>query len=142
MKPSNDTSTHGEQLCKFILKSIKNGRSYGLDENLTFKYDLDLGPTRTNVSNVTSTCDGEQLCQIILKSIHNCRSYGPDKFGWTDGCTEACTHGHMHTRTLIHQTVVITTMSRSSQAGSTKIRHTDTLTKGHPMNKGELGPVL
>ena len=46
MKPSNDTSTHDvEQLCKCILKSIQNCMSYGPDKNLTFKCDLDLGPT-------------------------------------------------------------------------------------------------
>ena len=57
------------------------------------------------VSNGTSTCDGEQLCQIILKFIHNCRSYGPDKFGRTDA----------------HNKLVVITMSRSLQAGFTKI---------------------
>ena len=41
----------------------------------------------------------------ILKSIHNCRRYGPNKFG----------------RTHIHQTVVVTIMSRSLQAGLTEI---------------------
>ena len=75
MKPSNGTSTHGgEQLCKFVLKSIHNRRSYGPDKKLTFKCDLDLGPTQKNVSKGTSTRDGEQSCQIILKSIHNSRS--------------------------------------------------------------------
>ena len=55
---SNGTSTHdGEQLYKFILKSIQNCRSYGPDKNLTFKFDLNLGPTWTNASNDTSTCD-------------------------------------------------------------------------------------
>ena len=43
---SNDTSTHdGEQLCKFILKSIQHCISYGRDKNLTFKCDLNLEPT-------------------------------------------------------------------------------------------------
>ena len=36
---------------------------------LTFKCDLDVQLTWTNVSN-------EQLCQIILKSMHKCRSNG------------------------------------------------------------------
>ena len=101
----------GEQLCKFILKSIQNCWRYGPDKYVTFKsdLDLDLGPTCAIASNDTSTRDGEQLCQIILKSIHNYKSYGLDKFGWTQGYTH------------IHQTVVITTMSRSPQAGSTKI---------------------
>ena len=52
--------------------------SYGLYKlnlwpiyHLTFKYDLDLSSTWTNVSN-------EQLCHINLKSMHKCRSYGPD----------------------------------------------------------------
>ena len=39
---------------------------------LTFRYDLDLQPTWTNVSNV-------QLCQSILESIQKCRRYGSDK---------------------------------------------------------------
>ena len=61
------------------------------------KFDLDLGPTRANVSNGTSTHDGEQLCQIILKSIHTCRTYSLDKFGWTD------THTQKHAHTRAHQ---------------------------------------
>ena len=56
-------------------------------KNMTFKYDLDLGPTRTNVSNSTSTHDGEQLCHIILKSIHNYRSY-----------LDLCTHTPTYTK--------------------------------------------
>ena len=81
-------------MCKFILKSIQNCRSDGPDKNLAFMCDLDLGPTYTNVSNDTSTCDGEQMYQVILKYIHKCRSYGPDKFGRTDGRTHALTHAH------------------------------------------------
>ena len=38
--------------------------------HLTFKCDLDLQLTRTNVSNGTSTPHGEQLCQIIFKCIN------------------------------------------------------------------------
>ena len=68
---------------KFILKSIQNCGSYGLDKSLTFKCDLDLGPTITNTSNPTYTHDGQQLGQTILKSIHNYRCHGPDKFGRT-----------------------------------------------------------
>ena len=83
----------------------------GLDKHLTFKCDLDLGPSWTNVSNGTSTGDGEQMCQIILKFMHNLISYGPEKFG----------------RTHIHQTHVETTMPRSLPAGSTKIFETPTL---------------
>ena len=72
MNVSNSTYTHdGEQLCQIISKSIQNCRSYSPDKNLTFKCDLDLGPTLPNVSNGTSTYDEKQLCQIILKSIHN-----------------------------------------------------------------------
>ena len=74
-----------------------------------FKCDLAVGSSRTNVSKGTSTSDGEQLGQIILKSIHNCRSYVPDKL--------RCTHAPMQ----IHQTVKVTTMSHSSQAGLTKM---------------------
>ena len=61
-------------------------RSYGPDklnfcpfDHLTFKYDPDLQPTQTNVSNGTTTPQGEHLYKIILKSRHKCRSYGPDK---------------------------------------------------------------
>ena len=78
--------------------------------HLTFKCDLDRQPTRTNVSNGTSTRQGELLCQTILKYMHKCRSYGPDKSGRT--------HAQ---RTHIHRTDIVTTMSRSSQAGSTKM---------------------
>ena len=37
---------------------------------VNIKCDLDLQPTRTNVSNDITTPQGEQLCQIILK-IHS-----------------------------------------------------------------------
>ena len=47
--------------------------------HLTFKCDLDLQPTQTNVSNGTFTPQGEHLCKIILKSMNKCRSYDPDK---------------------------------------------------------------
>ena len=48
--------------------------------------------------------------KFILKSMHKCRSYGPDK------------SERMHnTRTHIHQTEIVTTMSCSPQAGLTKI---------------------
>ena len=46
--------------------------------HLTFKYDLDLQPTWTNVLS-ESTSKGEQLCRIILTSMHKCRISGPDK---------------------------------------------------------------
>ena len=59
-----------------ILKSMQNCTSYGPDKILTFKCDLYLGSTWTNVSNGISIHDEQQLRQIILKSIHNCRSYG------------------------------------------------------------------
>ena len=83
---SNGTiSPQGEHLCKIILKSMHKCRSYGLDKlnwwpfyYLTFKCDLDLQPTQTNVSNGTTTPQGEQLCQIILKSMRKCRSNGSD----------------------------------------------------------------
>ena len=71
------------------------------------KFDLDLQPTST-ISNGISTPQGEHLCQIILKSMHRCTSYGSDKSRW------------MHAQTTHrHQTEVVTTMSRSLQAGST-----------------------
>ena len=37
------------------------------------RYDLDLQPTQTNVSDGTTIPQGEHL------SMHKCRSYGPDK---------------------------------------------------------------
>ena len=82
---SNDISTLALNYFE-IFKFMHKCRSYGQDKlnlwtfhHLTFKCDLDLQPTRTNVSNGTSTPQGEQLCQTILKSMHKCRSYGPDK---------------------------------------------------------------
>ena len=49
--------------------------------HLTFKCDLDLQPTQTNVSNGTTTPQGKYLtvCKLILKSMHKYRSYGLDK---------------------------------------------------------------
>ena len=84
---SNHTSTcQGEQLCQFILKSMHKCPTYGQDKlnlwsfyHLTFKCDLDLQPTWTNVSNGTLTPKEQQQCQIILKSMHKCRSYGLDR---------------------------------------------------------------
>ena len=70
-----------------------------------------LWPTRTNISNGSSTCDGELLCHINLKSIHNCRSYSPDKFAWIDEWT--------HKRRHIPRTVLVTIMSHSPPAGLT-----------------------
>ena len=97
-----------------ILKSMHKCTSYGLDKlhlcsfyHLTFKCDLDLQPTRTNVSNGTSTPQGKQLCQIILKSMHKCINYGPDKSGRTD--TTRRMHACMYTQIYIHRTEVVTT---------------------------------
>ena len=89
---SNGTFTpQGEQLCQIILKSMHKCRSYSPDKlnllpfyHLTFKCDLDLQHTWTNVSNGTATPQGEQLCQIILKSMHKCRSYGWEKLNICD----------------------------------------------------------
>ena len=47
-------------------------------DNLSRPHDLDLGPTRTNVANSTSTHDGKQLCKFIYESIQNFRSNGLD----------------------------------------------------------------
>ena len=47
--------------------------------HLTFKCDLDLLPTWTNVSNGSSLSWRQRLCKIILKSMHRCTSYSPDK---------------------------------------------------------------
>ena len=95
---SNDTLTpQREKLCQFFLIHAKC-RIYGPDKlnlwpfyHLTFRCDLDLQPTWTNVSNGISPCQGEQLCQIILKSMHKCRSYGSDKSGRMHARTSACT---------------------------------------------------
>ena len=61
-------------------------RRYGPDKlnlwpfyHLTFKFDLDIHPIQTNVSNGTTTPQVEHLGQIILKSMYKCRSYGRDK---------------------------------------------------------------
>ena len=75
-----------EQPCQIILKSMRKCRCYGTDKlnlwhfyKLTFKCDIDLEPSRTDVSKCTSTPQGEQLRQIILKSIHKCRRNDPGK---------------------------------------------------------------
>ena len=74
------------QLQQIILKSMHKCRSYGPDKfnlwpfyNLTFKFDLDLQPTRPNVSNGTFAPQGKQLCRIIFKSMHKCRCYVPEQ---------------------------------------------------------------
>ena len=109
MKLSNGISTHAvEQMCKFILKSIQNCRSYSPDKNLIFKRDLDLGPTLTNISNGTSTDDGEQSCQIILKSINNCRVMVQTN---SDACTD------------ILRTVIETTVSLIASGLDKNLRH-------------------
>ena len=72
---SNGTSSsRRKKLCQIILKYMYKCRSYGLDKlnlwpfyHLTFKCDLDLWPTWTNVSTGTSTPQAE-LCIVILKS--------------------------------------------------------------------------
>ena len=89
---SNGTAApQEEQLRQIILKSMHKCRSYSPDKlsllpfyHLTFKCDLDLQPTWTNVSNGTATPQAEQLCQIILKSMQKCRSYGCDKLNICD----------------------------------------------------------
>ena len=96
-----------EQMFQMALLLLKENWPF---YHMTFKCDLDLQPTWTNVSNDTSTRQEEQLCQIFLKSMHKCRSYYQDKSGQTHNT-------HMH----IYQTEILTTMSRSLQAGSTKI---------------------
>ena len=94
-----NSTNDGEQLCKFILKSIQSCRTYGPDKSLTLKCDLDIGSTSTNLSNGTSAHDGESLCQIILESIPNCRSNGSDKFKRTDEHVLRHTHGWTDTGT-------------------------------------------
>ena len=80
-------------------------------EKKNFKCDID--PTLTNVSNGTSTRDREQFCQIILKSI-------PFVEVMVRMNSDGRTHASTETRTHIRRTVVVTTVSRSPQAGSTK----------------------
>ena len=79
------TTPQGDHLCIIILKSMHNCRSYcpGMLNlwpfyHLTFKCDLDLQPTQTNVSNATTYFQGEHLSNIILKSMNKCRCYDPD----------------------------------------------------------------
>ena len=73
------SSPQGQQPCQIILKSMHKCTSNSLDKlnlwpfsHLTFKYDLVLQSTWTNVSS-------EQRCQIILKFMHKCTSYSQDK---------------------------------------------------------------
>ena len=77
-------------MCQIIFKSMHKCRSYSLDKlnlwsfyHLTFKCDLDLQLTWTNVSNGTSTPQGEQLCDIILKSSNKCRARDTRQNHWT-----------------------------------------------------------
>ena len=63
---SNGTSTPQGELYQIILKSMHKCRSSGQDKlnlwpfsHLTFKCDLDLQPTRTNISNNTATPQGK-----------------------------------------------------------------------------------
>ena len=169
---SNGTATpQGEQLCQINLKSMHKCNSYGWDKlslwlfyHMTFKCDLDLQSTWTNVSNGTATPQREQLCQFILTSMHKCSSYGWDKLNlwplyhltfkcdidlqptWTNVSTGTSTYqgeqlfwnrcinlevmaktnpdGCMHARTTqhIYWIEILTTMSCSQQAGTTKIR--------------------
>ena len=89
----------GEQLCQIILKTMHKWRSYGPDKlnlwpfsHLTFKCDLDLQPTGTNLSKDTATPHGKQLWQLILISMHECKSYGPDKLNWSRSVTQISTY--------------------------------------------------
>ena len=76
---SNGTTTpQGEYMCKIILKSMHNCRSLAWRSSVydhfiiwTFKCDLDLKPTQTNVSNSTTTPQGDHLCKISLKPCTN-----------------------------------------------------------------------
>jgi len=75
--PSNDD----EQMCHIILKSHKEGHSYGPNKHLTFELkvwpwlgDIDLILSRDTPSN-----DGEQMYQMILKSNDKWHCYGLDK---------------------------------------------------------------
>ena len=100
------------KLCQIILKSMQKefmGWKSSIYDHLIIwplKYDRDLRPTWTNVSNGIN----ENKCPKT-KSKHKCTSYCPDKSRWMHICT-MCTQT-MH----IHQTEVVTTMSRSQKAG-------------------------
>ena len=54
--------------------------------------------------------------------MHYCTSYGPDKSGWM--------HTRIHGRTHIHQTKIVTTMSRLPTSGLEK-------NEIHSLNKGK-----
>ena len=111
---SNGTSTHdGEQLCKFILKSIQNYRSYGPGKNLTFKCDLDLGPTDTWMFQMAHLHLTENIC---VKLFWN-PSTIVEVMVWTN--SDRCTHERRQW-THIHKTVIVTTISRSPQVDFTK----------------------
>ena len=110
----------GEQLCQMILNSMHKciSNCYGPANlnlwpfyNLTFKYDPDLQPTWTNVSNGTSTCRGFWNPCINVE-VMACTNPG--------GRTHV---QHMH----IHRTEIVTTMSWSPQAGWTKMLFLDKL---------------
>ena len=66
-------------------------------KNLIFKCDLDLGSTRTNVSNGTSTHDGEQMSQIILNPFTIVEG-----MVWKNSDTHTHTPAHTHTHTHAH----------------------------------------
>ena len=87
--------TENNNYCANLYQNPFKITGVGPHKNLTFKCDLDLWPTWTDVSNGTSIGDGHLLCQI-MESIHNCRSYGPNKFRLTD--TQTNTQMHSHTQ--------------------------------------------
>ena len=61
---------------EFLLDMVQDGcPGTTCRAGVTLTFDLELGPTGTNISNCTSTHYGERLCKFILKSIQNCRSY-------------------------------------------------------------------
>ena len=115
---SNCTATpQGEQLCQIILKSMHKCRSYDPDK-------LNLWPFITWPSSVYLTFNlPQQMLQMTLlllkeKTMPNYFEIHAQMYKllprqvWTDGC--------MH-NAHIHWTLVATTMSHSSQMGSTKM---------------------
>ena len=115
---------HGEHFHKVSWRYNNSLWSYDPDKAqithflpLTSKCDLDLWHRVMGLVRDTPTHDYKHFDQVIWKFNNNFRSYSPDKVGRT----HARTHGRTHARTYTQKLQIVATMSRSPQAGSTKI---------------------
>ena len=155
---SNGTTTpQWEQLCKIILQSMHKCRSYGPDKlnlcpfyHFTFRCDLDLQSTWTNVLNGTSTPQGEQLCHIILKSMHKYRSYGQDKLNlwplqeWLLPSTylKSVSNGSSPPQGQQLCQIILKSMNKCRSYGTDKSQQTDPRMHAHTPNKNCKNNVL